>query len=117
MVHQLPAPAAPTGPAILPHDPAPPTAVTLPLGGAADAQLDECRHLADVPLQVEAVLDRIVMNIRAVADLRPGSLMVLSRSAGDCVQLHVGGVPIASGEVIVIENTVGVRITDLGPAS
>jgi flagellar motor switch protein FliN/FliY len=73
--------------------------------------------MADVPLRVEAVLDQIVMNIRAVADLRPGSLMVLSRSAGDNVQLQVGGVPIASGEVVVIENTVGVRITDLDPAA
>jgi flagellar motor switch protein FliN/FliY len=104
MVQQLPAPAPATPPAA-------------PADAAVPQQNEEWRHLADVPLRVEAVLDQIVMNIRAVANLRPGSLMVLSRSAGDNVQLQVGGVPIASGEVVVIENTVGVRITDLDPAA
>ncbi len=105
MIQQLPAPA-----------PAP-VAVTPAPAPVVNSDSDECRHLADVPLRVEAVLDRIVMNIRAVAQLRKGSLLVLSRSAGDSVQLHVGGVPIASGEVVVNENTVGVRITDLSPGA
>jgi flagellar motor switch protein FliN/FliY len=73
----------------------------------------EYSHLADVPLRVEALLDRINMNMRAVASFQVGSVLTLRRSAGDNVDLWVGGVKLASGEIVVIENTIGVRITDL----
>ena len=75
--------------------------------------LREHAHLADVPLRVEAILDRLTMNMRAVASLEQGSVLTLTRSAGDNVDLYVGGVKLASGEIVVIENTIGVRITDL----
>ena len=73
----------------------------------------ECGHLGDVPLRVEAVLGRINMNMRAVASLEEGSLLTLQRAAGDNVDLWVAGVKLASGEIVVLENTVCVRITDL----
>ena len=70
-------------------------------------------HLADIPLRVEALLDRLTMNMRTVASLEEGSVLTLTRSAGDNVDLYVGGVKLASGEIVVIENTIGVRLTDL----
>jgi flagellar motor switch protein FliN/FliY len=70
-------------------------------------------HLADVPLRVEAVLDRLTMNMRSVASLEEGAVLTLSRSSGDNVDLCVGGVTLASGEIVVIEDMIGVRITDL----
>jgi len=73
----------------------------------------EYAHLADVPLRMEAVLDRLTMDMRAVANLQEGSVVTLRRSAGDNVDLYVAGVKLASGEIVVIENTLGVRITDL----
>lgn len=75
--------------------------------------LREHVHLADVPLRVEALLDRLTMNMRTVASLEEGSVLTLTRSAGDNVDLYVGGVKLASGEIVVIENTIGVRLTDL----
>lgn len=75
--------------------------------------LREHAHLADVPLRVEAILDRLTMNMRTVASLEQGSVLTLTRSAGDNVDLYVGGVKLASGEIVVIENTIGVRLTDL----
>lgn len=75
--------------------------------------LRDYAHLADVPLRVEALLDRLTMNMRAVASLEEGSVLTLTRSAGDNVDLFVGGVKLASGEIVVIEDTLGVRITDL----
>jgi flagellar motor switch protein FliN/FliY len=75
--------------------------------------LREYAHLADVPLRVEALLDRLTMNMYAVASLEAGSVLTLTRSAGDNVDLYVGGVKLASGEIVVIENTLGVRLTDL----
>ena len=73
----------------------------------------EYAHLADVPLRLEAMLGRLTMNMRAVASLEKGSVLTLSRSAGDNVDLCVAGVDLASGEIVVIEDRIGVRITDL----
>jgi flagellar motor switch protein FliN len=73
----------------------------------------EYAHLADVPLRLEAVLGRLTMNMRAVASLQEGSVLTLNRSAGDNVDLMVAGVNLASGEIVVIEDALGVRITDL----
>jgi flagellar motor switch protein FliN/FliY len=73
----------------------------------------EYAHLADVPLRIEAVLDRLTMDMRAVGNLQLGSVISLMRPAGDNVDLYVGGIKLASGEIVVIENTLGVRITDL----
>lgn len=92
------------------------------LAGLADPQaalepiadpLRDHAHLADVPMRVEAVLDRLTMNMRTVASLEQGSVLTLTRSAGDNVDLYVGGVKLASGEIVVIENTIGIRLTDL----
>jgi len=73
----------------------------------------EYAHLADVPLRLEAVLGRLTMNMRAVASLEEGVVLTLNRSAGDNVDLCVAGVDLASGEIVVIEDTLGLRITDL----
>lgn len=75
--------------------------------------LRDHEHLADIPLRVEALLDRLTMNMRTVASLEEGSVLTLTRSAGDNVDLYVGGVKLGSGEIVVIENTIGVRLTDL----
>jgi len=91
-----------------PTEPPSPTAV-----GPVFDPLREYPHLADVPLRVEALLDHLTLNMRRVASLEVGSVLTLTRSAGDNVDLCVGGVKLASGEIVVIENTLGVRITDL----
>jgi len=82
-------------------------------GAPAVEPVAEYAHLADVPLRMEAVLDRLTMDMRSVASLQEGSVVALRRSAGDNVDLYVAGVKLASGEIVVIENTLGVRITDL----
>jgi|SRR5580704_1923456 flagellar motor switch protein FliN/FliY len=73
----------------------------------------EYAHLGNIPLQLEAVLGRLTMNMRAVASLEVGSVLTLNRSAGDNVDLIVAGVNLASGEIVVIEDALGVRVTDL----
>jgi flagellar motor switch protein FliN/FliY len=84
-----------------------------PAAGHSPDPALEYAHLADVPLRLEAVLGRLTMNMRAVASLEEGSVLTLGRSAGDNVDLYVAGVSLASGEIVVIEGTLGVRITDL----
>ncbi len=73
---------------------------------------DEFPHLADLALEIEAELDRKVLSLRQVLDLEIGSVITLTRSAGENIDIRVGGALVAYGEIVVIENTMGVRITD-----
>lgn len=74
--------------------------------------LEEIGHLSDIQLDVEVELDRKVMPVRAILALEAGSVVKLPRSAGDNIDVLIGGVLVGSGEIVIIEETVGVRITD-----
>lgn len=69
--------------------------------------------LMDVPLQVTVELGRTRLRIRNVLDLAPGSIVELDRLAGEPVDVLVNGKPIARGEVVVINEEFGVRITEV----
>jgi flagellar motor switch protein FliN/FliY len=80
--------------------------------GAAQTPLEELNHLADVTLDIEVELDRKVVTIRQVLELETGSVLKLTRSAGENIDVLVGGALVAFGEIVVIEDQMGVRITD-----
>ena len=73
---------------------------------------EEIAPLGDVPVEIEFELDRRPLTTREVLDLREGSIIPTGRSAGENIDLYIGGVFCGSGEIVVIENTLGVRITD-----
>lgn len=76
---------------------------------------DEVRGIAlllDVPVPVEVILDRRILTVREILDLEVGSILTLSRSAGENVDVIVNGVPLCIGEMVVIETQMGVRVTD-----
>ena len=73
---------------------------------------EEIAPLGEIPVEVEVELDRKTMTAREVLDLEEGSVIGTGRSAGENIDLYVGGVLFGSGEIVVIENTLGVRITD-----
>lgn len=79
--------------------------------------LDEAAVFADVPVDVELLLDRMPMKVREILQLEEGSVLKLTRSAGENIDVYVGGVLLAYGEVVVIENAVGVRLTDFASES
>ena len=68
--------------------------------------------LGDVPVEIEVELDRRTLTTREVLRLAEGSLIGTARSAGENIDIYIGGVLCGSGEIVVIENTLGVRITD-----
>ena len=68
--------------------------------------------MGEVPVDIEIELDRLVMTTREVLRLEEGSIIGTTRSAGENIDIYLGGVLCGSGEVVVIENTLGVRITD-----
>jgi flagellar motor switch protein FliN len=73
---------------------------------------EEVAQLGEVPVTIEVELDRRVMTTREVLELAAGSVIGTQRSAGENIDIYVGGVLCGSGEIVVIENTLGVRITD-----
>jgi flagellar motor switch protein FliN len=74
--------------------------------------LEEIAHVADVPIDVEVELDRKVLTIAQILELEQESVIRMKRSAGDNIDILVGGTLIGYGEIVIIEDTVGVRITD-----
>jgi flagellar motor switch protein FliN/FliY len=69
--------------------------------------------IMDVPLQVTVELGRTRKLIRDILELAPGSVIELDKLAGEPVDLLVNGKLIAKGEVVVIDENFGVRITDI----
>jgi len=74
--------------------------------------LQQISDIADVPVDVGVELGRRVMTIAQILDLGPDSVVRMARSAGDNIDILVGGTLIGYGEIVIIEDTVGVRITD-----
>lgn len=75
--------------------------------------MEEISRLADVPVRLEVEVDRRNMPVRELMDLRIGSLVVMKRSAGENIDIYVAGVRIGSGEILIVDNTMAVRITNL----
>jgi len=76
---------------------------------------DNLEFLMDVSLQVAVELGRTQMTVREVLGLTPGSVIELSKIAGEPVDIIVNGKPMARGEVVVIDDMFGVRVTDIIP--
>lgn len=69
--------------------------------------------IMDVPLQITVELGRTRKLIRDILELTPGSVVELDKLAGEPVDILVNGKLIAKGEVVVIDENFGVRITDI----
>lgn len=78
------------------------------VGGAADLG-----RLSDVPVELAVEIGRTRMTVGATLELRPGSIVVLDRVAGEPVDLLVNGTPIARGEVVVIDEEFALRVTEV----
>lgn len=76
------------------------------------ATLKELDLYADVPMEMEVELDRRSIPIREMLSLEPGSVIALSRAAGENVDVWMNGTLIGFGEIVVLEDKLGVRITD-----
>lgn len=70
-------------------------------------------RLHDVPVELAVEVGRTQMTIREALALGPGSIVTLNRLAGEPVDLLVNGKPIARGEVVVIDEEFGLRVTEV----
>lgn len=69
--------------------------------------------LYDIPLEITVELGRVRMMVREVLDLGVGSLVEIDKAAGEPVDVMVNGRLVAKGEVVVIEDNFGVRVTEI----
>ncbi|MCR4721185.1 MAG: flagellar motor switch phosphatase FliY [Lachnospiraceae bacterium] len=69
--------------------------------------------LLDVPLEVTAELGRTSKSIKEILDFSPGTIIELNRLAGEPVDVLVNGKFVARGEVVVIEEAFGIRVTEV----
>lgn len=84
-----------------------------PAGPAADL-----RRLSAVPVDLSVEMGRTRMTVGETLELRQGSIITLNRMSGEPVDLLVNGTAIARGEVVVIDEQFGLRVTEvLGQSS
>jgi len=74
--------------------------------------LEEIGPLADIRMDVEVELDRKIMAVRDILALESGSVIAMQRSAGETIDIRIGGSVIGSGEIVILDEKVAVRITD-----
>jgi flagellar motor switch protein FliN/FliY len=73
--------------------------------------------LMDVKLTVSVEVGRVQLPVREVMELGPGSLIELQRSTAEPVEMYANGRAIGKGEIVVIGDQFGIRVTELGAAA
>lgn len=82
---------------------------------AADAQapLQDIQRVLDIPVQLTVELGRKKVSIKHVLQLGQGSIVELDTLAGEPMDVLVNGYLVAQGEVVVVNNKFGIRLTDV----
>lgn len=79
-------------------------------GGGVEQKLD---LILDIPVTISVEIGRTAMNIRNLLQLNQGSVVELDRLAGEALDIMINGTLIAHGEVVVINEKFGIRLTDV----
>jgi flagellar motor switch protein FliN/FliY len=102
----------------------PDDSMLLGAGGPATARFDNLKPapasgdmnldvILDVPVQLSLEVGRARIPIRNLLQLNQGSVIELERAAGEPLDVYVNGTLIAQGEVVVVNERFGVRLTDV----
>jgi flagellar motor switch protein FliN/FliY len=73
----------------------------------------DLRRLSDVAMELSVEIGRTRMTVGEMLQLRAGSIVTLERLAGEPVDLLVNGTPIARGEVVIVDEQFGLRVTEI----
>ena len=82
---------------------------------AAGQLADLLEWVMDVPCTVDFVLGTTTVRVRDCLDFGPDTVVRLKQSAGADMEIRVGGISIASGEVVILEENVGLRVNHILP--
>src|ERR1700746_3981650 len=92
-----------------PMEPAPLTDADGPVSHVAE----DLEAVFDVPVQVSAVLGRAKMDIGELLKLGPGTVLELDRKVGEAIDIYVNNRLVARGEVVLVEDKLGVTMTEI----
>ena len=95
-------------PPIDPNSLAPDSDGGVPNRGAADLEA-----VFDVPVKVSAVLGRARMEVSELLKLGPGAVLELDRKVGEAIDIYVNNRLVARGEVVLVEDKLGVTMTEI----
>lgn len=69
---------------------------------------------SDLHVDVEVQIDRRHMRLKEILEIEDSAVIKLPRSAGENMDILIGGAFVGHGEVVIIDDMVGIRITDFG---
>ncbi|ADC89140.1 flagellar motor switch protein FliN [Thermocrinis albus DSM 14484] len=83
--------------------------------GQGDSQdlSEKVRRFLEIPLELEVVIGRTTLKLGELLHLGPGSVVELDNHVESPVDILVNGKLVAKGEIVVVEDKFGVRITDI----
>ncbi len=86
---------------------------------AADAADDDEKSaldlapVFDVPVQISAVLGKTALDVHSLLKLQSGSVLELDRKVGEAIDIYVNNRLVARGEVVVVDDRLGVTMTEI----
>lgn len=100
-----------------PQDPAPGGVLSgdnsKPFSGGSDGQINDINRVLDIPVLLSVELGRTKVPIKHILQLGQGSVVELDALAGEPMDVLVNGYLIAQGEVVVVNDKFGIRLTDV----
>ena len=82
-------------------------------GGSSDGPVKDINMVLDIPVQLSVELGRTRVSIKHILQLGQGSVVELDALAGEPMDVLVNGYLIAQGEVVVVNDKFGIRLTDV----
>ena len=82
-------------------------------GGKAPTNARELEAVYDIPVQVSAVLGKASMQVSQLLKLGRGAVVELDRKVGEAIDIYVNNRLVARGEVVVVEDRLGVTMTEI----
>lgn len=82
-------------------------------GGSSDGTVSDINMVLDIPVQLSVELGRTKVPIKYILQLAQGSVVELDALAGEPMDVLVNGYLIAQGEVVVVNDKFGIRLTDV----
>jgi flagellar motor switch protein FliN/FliY len=85
-------------------------------GASADGRPQNAKELEavyDIPVQISAVLGRATMQVSQLLKLGRGAVVELDRKVGEAIDIYVNNRLVARGEVVVVDERLGVTMTEI----
>jgi flagellar motor switch protein FliN/FliY len=82
-------------------------------GEAEDKTASDLAPVFDVPVNISAVLGRAHLSVAQLLQLAQGSVLELDRKVGEAIDIYVNNRLVARGEVVVVEDRLGVTMTEI----